>query len=327
MNVNHTSVARETGTRPRITQVLKRYSLFFVILGLSTVLALISPSFLTATNLMNILWNVAVVGIMAVGSTFVILTGGIDLSVGSIVCISGVVIALLFDPIGMPLPAELVIVLLLSGLLGLINGLLVTKARIAPFIVTLATMAFYRGVTMFLTNGQTIGVLRPESFMKIGLGKVLGVPIPVIIFAVTALIGWFVAQRTTYGRSVYLLGGNKLAAQMSGIRVSAVETFTYVISGFTAGVAGIVLTSLVQQAGSNQGSGYELDVIASIVLGGASLFGGVGTVGGAVIGAILMGIISNGLNLLNVASPYHPVVKGIVIILAVALQKTGERSR
>ncbi len=281
---------------------------------------MISPAFFSITNIINILWNVAVVGIMAVGMTFVILTGGIDLSVGSVVCATGVATALFFDPLKLPLVVTLLLVAAIGTLLGLGNGLLVSRARIAPFIVTLATMVFYRGITLFATNGVTLGVLKPASFLKIGLGKILGIPVPIIIFVIIAVIGWFLSQKTTFGRSIYILGGNRTAALMSGVPVKRVEMMAYIMSGFCAGISGIVLTSLVQQAGSYQGVGFELDVIAAVVVGGTSMFGGAGRVFDSVLGAIFIGIIANGLSLLNVPSPYHPIVKGLVVLVAVGFE-------
>ncbi|GAK59927.1 ribose ABC transporter [Candidatus Vecturithrix granuli] len=303
-----------------IIRFFKKYRLLAAIIVLSALLTMISPAFFSITNIINILWNVAVVGIMAVGMTFVILTGGIDLSVGSVVCATGVATALFFDPLRLPLVVTLLLVAVIGTLLGLGNGLLVSRARIAPFIVTLATMVFYRGMTLFATNGVTLGVLKPASFLEIGLGKILGIPVPIIIFAVIAVIGWFLSQKTTFGRSIYILGGNRTAALMSGIPVKRVEMIAYIISGFCAGISGIVLTSLVQQAGSYQGVGFELDVIAAVVVGGTSMFGGAGRVFDSVLGAIFIGIIANGLSLLNVPSPYHPIVKGLVVLVAVGFE-------
>lgn len=309
---------QHTGTY--IIQFFKKYRLLAAIIVLSAVLTMISPAFFSITNIINILWNVAVVGIMAVGMTFVILTGGIDLSVGSVVCATGVATALFFDPLKLPLVVTLLLVAAIGTLLGLGNGLLVSRARIAPFIVTLATMVFYRGMTLFATNGVTLGVLKPASFLEIGLGKILGIPVPIIIFAIIAVIGWFLSQKTTFGRSIYILGGNRTAALMSGIPVKRVEMIAYIMSGFCAGISGIVLTSLVQQAGSYQGVGFELDVIAAVVVGGTSMFGGAGRVFDSVLGAIFIGIIANGLSLLNVPSPYHPIVKGLVVLVAVGFE-------
>ena len=303
-----------------VSQIFKKHRLLAAIIVLSAVLTMISPAFFSITNTLNILWNVAVVGIMAVGMTFVILTGGIDLSVGSVVCATGVATALFFDPLKLPLVVTLLLVAAIGTLLGLGNGLLVSRARIAPFIVTLATMVFYRGITLFATNGVTLGVLKPASFLEIGLGKIVGIPAPIIIFAIIAVIGWFLSQKTTFGRSIYILGGNRTAALMSGIPVKRVEMIAYIMSGFCAGVSGIVLTSLVQQAGSYQGVGFELDVIAAVVVGGTSMFGGSGRVFDSVLGAIFIGIIANGLSLLNVPSPYHPIVKGMVVLVAVGFE-------
>lgn len=306
-------------------QFIKEYRLLFIILIFSITLSIISPYFLSINNILNILWNVSVVGIMSVGMTFVILTGGIDLSVGSVVCVAGLVAALLFDPGGLNLPITLVLVIFVGILLGCINGLLVALVKITPFLVTLATMAFYRGITLFLTSGQTLGVLKPASFLEIGGGKFLGIPICLLIFFCVVITGIFISEKTIFGRSIYLLGGNKIAARMSGINIKKIEIFAYVISGICASIAGIILTSLVQQAGSNQGQGYELDVIAAVVVGGTSMFGGVGRVINSVLGAIFIGIITNALNILNIPSLYHPIVKGIVILIAVGFDCVGRK--
>jgi len=259
-------------------QFIKKYRLLFMIFIFSIILSIISPYFLTINNILNILWNVSVVGIMSVGMTFVILTGGIDLSVGSVVCVAGLASALFFDLGIFNLSSTLILVIIIGALLGYINGLLVASVKITAFIVTLATMVFYRGITLFLTNGQTLGVLKPDSFLEIGGGKILGIPICLLIFFFVAVAGIFISEKTTFGRSVYLVGGNKIAAKMSGINIKKIEILVYVISGICASIAGIILTSLVQQASSNQGQGYELDVIAAVVVGGTSMSGGLGRV-------------------------------------------------
>lgn len=289
------------------------------LLLIMVVITILEPRFLTQSNLFNVVRQVSINAILAFGMTFVILTGGIDLSVGSILALVGAVVAGLLVS-GMSPFLVVILGLLLGALLGLFNGLLVAKGKLAPFIVTLATMTIYRGMTLVYTEGRPITGL-PEQFRTIGRGEILGVPIPIIATGVVFFLLYVLLTKTIFGRRVYALGGNEEAARLSGIKTDNVKIMVYVISGVTAAISAIILTSRLNSAQPTAGSGFELDAIAAVVLGGTSLAGGYGTLGGTLIGALIIGVLDNGLNLLNVSSFYQQVVKGAVILVAVLLDR------
>jgi ribose transport system permease protein len=252
--------------------------------------------------------------------TFVILTGGIDLSVGSILALSGALSA------GMVAGGTDPILALLAGvaagtLMGVANGLLVAKGRVAPFIATLATMTIYRGLTLVYTEGRPI-TFSDDTFSLLGKGYFLEIPVPVIWMLLSFLILYYLLRNTTFGRHIYAVGGNEEASVLSGIRADRVKIRVYAISGLFASLAGIILTSRLSSAQPTAGVAYELDAIAAVVLGGTSLAGGRGWITGTLIGAMIIGVLDNGLNLLNVSSFYQQVVKGGVILLAVLLDRS-----
>ncbi len=262
-------------------------------------------------------------GIMAVGMTMVILAQGIDLSVGSILALSGAVTA------GMMAGDTSMVLSVLIGLavgtgLGLFNGLMISKAKLPDFIVTLAMMSIARGLVLVYTGGRPISGFDP-AFRTIGGGRVGMVPIPVIIFAVILVIGYLVLNKTTFGRYIYAVGGNQQAAKLAGINTDRIKIKVYAISGFLSAVSGVILTSRLNSAQPTAGVAYELDVIAMVVLGGTSLVGGKGTIGGTLIGALIIGVLNNSLNLLGVASFYQEVAKGLVILVAVLLDSLQHR--
>jgi ribose/xylose/arabinose/galactoside ABC-type transport system permease subunit len=260
--------------------------------------------------------QVAVIGILSVGMTFVILTGGIDLSVGSILALTTLVVAGLKDQGG--------IVAALAGLTtgtacGLVNGVIVTRGRVQPFIVTLGMLTVLVGVGLTYSGGQPIiGI--PASLVFIGRGHLAGVPSQAVLFAVVAVLGTVVLRTTRYGRYVYAVGGNSEASLLSGVPVDRVKVLVYAISGFLSAVAGLVMASHLNVGEANVGKGLELDTIAAVVVGGTSLFGGAGGVGGTVIGVLLIGIINNLLNLLDVPAYTQLIVKGLIIVGAVLAQ-------
>lgn len=280
---------------------------------------------LAGENLMNVLWQVTTIGVIAMGASFVIFTGGIDLSVAPVLAMTGIITTYLLTFQHTNIVVAVAAGLLAGLLCGLLNGVLVTWFNITPFIVTLATMNVFSGATLLFSRGETWGVFEPPAFMFIGGGRIGPVPMPVIIFLVVTVAAWFVASGTRFGRSIYALGGNEVAATFSGINVRRMKILAYAMSGFCAGLSGVVLSSKIQQASSAQGVGSELDVIASVVVGGASLFGGEGTIFGTLIGTVLIGVVNNGLNLLNVSSLYTPLVKGLVILLAVGVDSFYRR--
>ena len=298
--------------------LLKYISLIGLLL-LCLIIAMISPRFLTVSNILNVLTQVSVNAILAIGMTFVILTGGIDLSVGSVLAITGAVVATFAKAGGNILPGAIVTIAL-GAAIGLFNGLLVSKGKVQAFIVTLATMTIFRGVTYVFTDGNPISGLG-DNISFIGNKMLFGVPIPIYLILIVLLIAWYTLTQTRFGRYVYALGGNEDSARLSGINTNKIKTLVYVISGITAAIAGIIVTSRIGSASPNAGTGFELDAIAAVVLGGTSLAGGEGKITGTIIGALIIGVLNNGLNLMGVSPFYQSIAKGVVILLAVLMDK------
>lgn len=286
-----------------------------VVLG--AIIAILSPDFLTLSNLMNILNQVSLNGLVAVGMTFVILTGGIDLSVGSILALSGALLAAMLKG-GTPNFIAIIAALALGTLFGLANGVSVARFRLQPFIATMAFMTMFRGATFVFTKGRPITGLGDSGlFASIGRGDIGGIPWSGLLLLVSLGAGIFILSRTVYGKGVYAVGGNAEAARLSGLTVRTTQASVYAISGFFAALAGVVLTSRLDSAQPLAGQGYELDAIAAVVLGGTSLSGGRGFMIGTLVGTLIIGVLNNGLNLLEVSSFYQQIVKGAVILLAV----------
>ncbi len=308
---------------PRVKANLSKYQSIIGLIIFSIIISFLSDRFMTGSNAFNVLRQTSINAIIGVGMTFVILTGGIDLSVGSTFAFSGAVAAYLVGSGSHPITA-LIIALTVGAAIGVTNGLIITKGKLQPFIVTLATMTIFRGVTLVFTDGKPISPgyeANAEIFAAIGNGYTLGVPNPIIIMIVTVGIGYFVLKHTTIGRYVFAVGGNEDATRLSGVNVHRVKLFAYGISGFLAALAGIIITARLSSAQPTAGTGYELDAIAAVVLGGTSLAGGIGSVLGTVVGALIIGILNNALNLLNVSSYYQLLVKGLVILIAVLLDR------
>ena len=300
-----------------------RYGLSLVLVALGAVLSLTTPAFLTQSNLINVVRQISLNGILAVGVTYVLLTGGVDLSLGSMVALTGVVAATCAHPQQYP-----VVVPVLAGILtglacGVVNGLVITRARVAPFIATLGMMTVARGLALVVSGGKPVSNLS-GSFKAIG-GDLAGFPIPILILGLVALVSWFILTNLRLGRYLYAVGGNEQAARASGLDVPWIKTSAYAICGALAGLAGVVLAARITTGQPNAGVAYELDAIAAVVIGGTSLSGGVGGVGGTVLGALLMGVINNGLDLLNVSSYYQQIVKGLIIVGAVWLDRNRVR--
>ncbi|WP_414838525.1 ABC transporter permease [Carnobacterium sp. TMP28] len=282
---------------------------------------ILNPGFVAPNNLLNLLRQVSTNALIAFGMTFVILTGGIDLSVGSTLALSsalmagGIVAGL--DPL-----VAMVLAIIAGGLLGGFNGLLITKGKMAPFIATLATMTIFRGATLVFTNGNPItGIGDSFIFKFIGRGYLFGIPFPVVVMLLCFAVLFVLLHKMTFGRKVFAIGGNEKAAFIAGIKSDRIKIAIYAISGMMASVAGIIITSRLNSAQPTAGQSYEMDAIASVVLGGTSLSGGRGRLVGTLIGALIMGTLNNGLNLLGVSSFYQQIVKGIVIIIAVLLDR------
>ena len=303
----------------RLLTFIQKYALLMLFLSIVIALSIASPVFFSPRNLLNILRQTSVNGIIAVGMTFVIIAGGIDLSVGAIAALSAVVSASFGHP-GQP-----VFLAFLGGIAtglacGAINGILVGRFGVASFIVTLGSMTILRGLSLVITEGKSVIDLSAE-FTAVSGNYVFHVPVPVLIFVLVVLMGFFILGFTRYGRYVYGVGGNELAARVSGINSRFIIGFTFVISGVLAGLAGVVLASRVQTGSPVAGIGYELDAIAAVVIGGTSLSGGVGSIFGTFVGCLIIGVMNNGLDLLNVTSYFQQIVKGMAIILVVLLDK------
>jgi ribose transport system permease protein len=302
-----------------LKNILFKYISLIGLLVLCIIIAVISPRFLTVSNVLNVLTQVSVNAILAIGMSFVIITGGIDLSVGSVLAITGAVVATFAKTGGNILPG-VIAAIIIGAAIGLVNGLLVSKGKVQAFIVTLATMTIFRGVTYVYTNGNPISGLG-ENISFIGNSSILGVPLPIFFIIIVLLIAWYALNQTRFGRYIYALGGNEDSARLSGINTDKIKTLVYVISGITAAIAGIIVTSRIGSASPNAGTGFELDAIAAVVLGGTSLAGGEGKVTGTIIGALIIGVLNNGLNLMGVNPFYQAIAKGLVILLAVLLDK------
>jgi ribose transport system permease protein len=292
---------------------------------LCIVLSILSDSFLTVNNWMNVLRQVSINALIAFGMTFVILTGGIDLSVGSVLALSSAITAGMMAS-GMNGFTAIIIGLLAGFFMGAINGIVITKGRVAPFIATLATMTMFRGLTLVYTDGRPITGFASDDilFQMMGRGYFLGIPVPVVFMIVVYVALYFVLKKTTFGRHTYAIGGNEEASRLSGIRVDRLKIWIYSLTGGLSALAGIILTSRLNSAQPTAGTAYELDAIAAVVLGGTSLSGGRGWIFGTLVGALIIGVLNNGLNLLNVSSFYQQVIKGLVILLAVLLDRRKE---
>jgi len=295
-------------------------------LALSAALSILSPYFLTLENLLAIGLQMSVVAIMAVGQVLVIISGGVDLSVGSVLAISGVVATMLLND-SAPMGVALLAGVLLGSVCGALNGLLITKGQLPPFIATLGMMGVARGAALILTGGVPIFGL-PPRFAFLGGGRVASViPFPVLVTLVLAVFGHILLSMTRLGRYAYAIGGNLQATRLSGVNVDGCLIRVYALCGFSAGLAGILLASRLNSGQPTAGTGYELDVIAACVIGGASLSGGQGTVLGAMVGALIMGILRNGCNLLDISAFWQMAAIGAIILVAVFYDQRHRRRR
>lgn len=308
--------------------VVRKYGILIILLCIAAVFAVLNERFLTVSNLMTITRQITINGTVAVGMTLVILSAGVDLSVGGVIALAGAISAGVLASTGSTL-LGVAVALLVGAAVGLVNGVFVSYAKLPPFIVTLATMAVTRGLTLIYTQGRPI-LVDVASYNFIGDGYLLGIPVPIIIMAATYLVAFVVLRWTKFGRYVYAIGGNENACRLSGLNVERIKTAVYVISGALAGLTAVILTARLYSAQPTAGAGYELDAIAAVILGGTSFSGGEGGVGGTIIGAFIIGILANGLNLQNVSPFYQDVAKGVVILVAVLLDRflhTVGRSR
>ncbi|GMA41714.1 ribose import permease protein RbsC [Mobilicoccus caccae] len=314
---------------------VKKYAIVFILIGFVVLLAFLTGgSFLQTRNLLNVIVQVAPIGIIAFGMTFIIITNGIDLSVGSTVALSAVIacsLAQIVTPTSMypNMPALPIILPVLVGILvgaatGFVNGFLVSFFKIAPFIATLGMMTAARGLALIYTDGRPISGLAP-GYNAIGQGSILGIPVPVILLVLCAILAHILLNYTRFGRHTYAIGGNEQAAHVSGINIARVRLWIFTFTGALAGLAGIILSARIGSGNPQLGNMMELDVITATVIGGTSFNGGVGTIWGTIVGALIIGVINNGMDLLNVSPFWQLVVKGAIIVVAIIIDERKNR--
>jgi len=321
-------------TGERLGEVLRKYAIIFILLGLVVVLSIASPSFLQPQNLINVVRQISVIGLLAIGVTVVIISTGIDLSLGSVLALASVVAASfaqapdwarpMYPGLQLPVLLSFGAGIAVGALCGLINGALIAGFRIPPFIATLGMMTAARGVALIYSNGRPISGLTDE-FNYIGQGSVIGIPIPIIVLAVVAIAAHLMLHNTRFGRHVYALGGNEQAARVSGLNLTRIKILIYVFAGALAGLGGLVLSARIGSGQPTLGQGAELDAIAAAVIGGTSFAGGIGTIWGTLVGALIIGVINNGLDLLNVSPFSQQVVKGVIIVIAIIIDERKNR--
>lgn len=319
--------ASATG-RDRITAIVRnlvaQYGLLIILLLIMLGFSIVRPVFWSINNQINILFASSLIGIMAVCSTFVVLTGGIDISIGSTVALSGLVTALALNS-GISLVPAILIGIGASGIVGLLIGIAVAYLRLTPIVITLGALTIVRG-TALLVGGSVLHLIRePAEFLFIGGGRLYGIPFPIFIFFGVALIMLIVQLRTQFGLTVFAIGENENAATLCGLPVRFIKLLVYLISSLGAGIAGIVLASQVSTASANYGNALELDVIAAIVVGGTSLKGGKGSVHRSILGALLIAAINNGLSILNVSTEQLLIAKGVIIVTAIVINNWLEK--
>ena len=323
---NASHIMAQLSITPTNRATLQKLGPFIALLVIAVGLSIVSHNFLTVDNLLNVMRQASINALIAFGMTLVILLGGIDLSAGSVLALSSVIIASLLTS-GMPAGLATLAGLVAGGLMGLVNGLVISKGKVAPFIATLGSMTVLRGLALVLSNGSPLSSFNSDFFSLLGGGYVARlVPIPVVLMLVMFAIFWVLLRKTVFGRHIYATGGNAESAKLSGVKVDRIQLYVYTISGVMAALAGVVLTSRLNSAQPTAGTGYELDAIAAVVLGGTSLTGGRGWIFGTLVGALLIGVLNNGLNLLDVSSFYQQVIKGGVILLAVLIDRGNKKS-
>lgn len=298
-------------------KMLRQFGLVFVILAIVIVMSIVSDVFMTKNNMMNVLRQISINGILAIGMTFVILTGDIDLSVGSVVGLTSVICGSFLQK-GTNFIVAILIAMVISVFCGIVNGYLVAYVGFQPFIATLSTMTIGRGAALLYSDGKPY-IIKDPSFIKIGQGFVRGIPIPIILLLIACIIGLIILNMTTFGRYVFAIGGNKNAAKLSGVRTRRVELMVYVISAICACVVGLILSARISSGQPTAGESYEMDAIAATAIGGTSMSGGVGSLYGTILGFMIIGLLSNAMNLMNINSFWQQIVKGLLIVIAVFL--------
>jgi inositol transport system permease protein len=323
---------------------IRKYAIVLIFIAMFIAMALLSDAFLSPRNLLNIVRQISVVGLIAIGVTMVIITTGIDLSSGSVLALAAVIVASLaqqpdwhdakFPGLQLPLIVPILAALLVGAACGWVNGALIAGFRIPPFIATLGMMTIARGFALIYSNRPVSGLT--DNFNYIGQGEIfkvmpvpgqpdMGIPIPILILLAVAIAAHIMLNNTRFGRHIYAIGGNEQAARISGLNVGRIKIGVYTIAGLLAGLAGLVLTSRIGSGQAGLGVGYELDAIAAAVIGGVSLSGGIGTIWGTMVGALIIGVLNNGLDLLNVSAYWQTIVKGSIIVAAVIIDERKNR--
>ncbi|MDR8392702.1 ribose ABC transporter permease [Aliifodinibius sp. S!AR15-10] len=313
------------GQKSAFSLRLQKYGVLIAFILICVGISIMSPNFLTVTNLLIVVRQITINAMLAFGVTFVIISGGIDLSMGSVVAVAGVVAASFAHPGSYPLIVPLFAGLAVGVLIGAFNGFVITKGNVPPFIVTLGTMTIGRGLALIFSGGRPISNLS-DSFGYIGGGELFGIPFPIVILGIIFVLCLVLLKKTVLGRYIYAVGGNEEAARASGINVKKIKIIVYTLCGGLSALGGIILASRISTGQPNVGVAFELDAIAAVVIGGTSLSGGIGTMTGTLIGALLIGVIGNGLDLMNVSSYYQQVVMGSIIIGAVLLDSIRRRN-
>jgi ribose/xylose/arabinose/galactoside ABC-type transport system permease subunit len=316
----------------RFKEYVRTYALFIIFIFMCIILAFASETFLAPINIINVFRQISINGILALGMTFVIILGGIDISIGSVAAVAGVVASLVLEIQWATTVMAVIAGILAGGVMGMVIGFLVAKMRIAPFIASLAMMTIARGLALVIAGGVP-HTIYDEKFVSIGNGYLwpkatpqsISLPISVLIFIICIILVTTILYKTKFGRYVYAVGGNEDAARVSGVKVAKIKFFTFVLNGLLCGVAGIVLAARITSGQPAAAAGYELDAIAAVIIGGASLSGGAGKVGGTIIGALIIGVLNNGLVLLAVSSYYQQIIQGIIIAGAVILDSRTKR--
>lgn len=326
--MSHESITQRShsAVSPVLTRIIQS-PLLLPLVGLivvSIAMSFASDNFFTVNNIVNVLRQQSIIGILAIGMTFVILIGGIDLSVGAVMALCGTLGAGVMVHMGLPAGVGLVAMIAVGVLFGLFNGVLVAWGKMPAIIVTLATMLIARGLGLVYSGGHPVSGL-PSWISWFGIGRIGGIPVPVIIMVILYALAWFLLQRTSFGRHVYAIGGNETAANLSGVNTKRIKLIVFMISGFTSGMAAIILTGRLMSGQPGAGVAFELDAIAMVVLGGTAIAGGRGLILGTLIGALLLGIINNGLNLIGINPYLQDVFKGFIILLAIYIGREWRR--
>ena len=304
-------------------QILKKFSTLIILVVLVVIFSVASPNFLRVNNLLNVLRQVAVIGILTAGMTYVIISGGMDLTVGA--CLSGVALAQLISA-GVPVPAAVILTIVLMTVIGIVTGALIVGLNVSAIVITLGMMTVVRGLAYIFSGGLPVYDI-PDLIVFLGQGYVAGIPVPVIIMVIIVVIAGLILKYSYFGRYVYAIGGNVEAAKLAGVSVNKITISLYGISAFLASIAGIVLTGRISSGAPASGTGTEMDVVTAVVIGGISVNGGKGSMLGAFLGAVIIGVLSNGLTIMNIGEYYLQVVKGLVLILAVAFDVLANKEK